>query len=193
MNHSSTAELQLHYSILENKENFLPALKEFYQEHLVACLHQWYGPAIVHDASLVHEAVYETFRYYMEHPRTFNPAQGSLKGFLEIAADKIMQSILERENQPVQQVPVQHVLARYFDNELDLALASLVINKVDNLQEYISLLNIGSYRMAQQLVEVRRQTERIRKTLIGVPLPAPARKRKTPSAARRRVSHLVQH
>jgi hypothetical protein len=162
---ASAAELQLHFTILESKKNSLSLLTNEYSEHLLECIQRWYGNALYNDPTLAYEAVYESLRFYTEHPRNFNPEHGCLVRFLELHADRVMQNIFEREKFNVQIKSIDHHLARYFDNERDIQLAKLAMKKDGNFAALVLLLDIGSYRIAEQVAEISRQTDRIMKTL----------------------------
>ena len=162
---ASAAELQMHFTILESNKNSLSLLTNQYSEHLLGCINSWYGNALYEDPTLAYEAVYESLRFYAEHPRNYNPEHGCLLRFLELHADRAMQNIFVRENFNVQIKSIDHHLARYFDNELDIGLAKLVMEKEFNFAAFVLLLDIGSYRIAEQVAEISRQTERISKTL----------------------------
>ena len=162
---ASASELQMHFTILESKKNSLSLLTNQYSEHLLECINRWYGNALYEDPTLAYEAVYESLRFYAEHPRNYNPEHGCLLRFLELHADRAMQNIFARENFNVQIKSIDHHLARYFDNELDIQLAKLVMEKEFNFAAFVLLLDIGSYRIAEQVAEITRQTERISKTL----------------------------
>jgi hypothetical protein len=165
MNKASAPELQLHFTILERKKNALSIVTNQYSEHLLECIHQWYGTALYDDPSLAYEAVYESLRYYTEHPRNYNPQHGCLVRFLELHADRCMQTIFGREKINIQIKSVDRHLARFFDNELDVQLAKMIIKKNADFSDYVILLDIGSYRIAEQVAEISRHTDRIRKTL----------------------------
>jgi hypothetical protein len=162
---ASAPELQLHFTILERKKNSLSLLTDQYSEHLLECINQWYGAALYDDPSLAYEAVYDSLRFYTEHPRNFNPEYGCLVRFLELHADRSMQNIFSRENINVQIKSADHHLARYFDNELDIQLAKLIMKKDTDFSAFVLLLDIGSYRIAEQVAEISRHTLRIKKTL----------------------------
>lgn len=162
---ASALELQLHFAILERKKNALSVLTSQYSEHLLECIHHWYGTALYDDPSLAYEAVYESLRYYTEHPRNYNPQYGCLVRFLELHADRSMQTIFGREKINVHIKSVDHHLARLFDNELDVQLAKMVMKQTADFSAYVILLDIGSYRIAEQVAEISRHTDRIRKTL----------------------------
>ena len=162
---ASALELQLHFTILERKKNSLSLLTNQYSEHLLECINQWYGTALYDDPSLAYEAVYESLRFYTEHPRNFNPEHGCLVRFLELHADRYMQNIFGREKINVQIKSIDHHLARYFDNELDIQLAKMVMKKNTDFPAFVLLLDIGSYRIAEQVAEISRHTDRIKKTL----------------------------
>lgn len=162
---ASVPELQLHFTILERKKNSLSLLTNQYSEHLLECINQWYGSALYDDPSLAYEAVYESLRFYTEHPRNFNPEHGCLVRFLELHADRSMQNIFGREKINIQIKSVDHHLARYFDNELDIQLAKLIMKKETSFSAFVILLDIGSYRIAAQVAEISRHTKRIKKTL----------------------------
>jgi hypothetical protein len=162
---ASASELQLHFTVLERKKDSLSLLTNQYSEHLLDCINRWYGNALSHDPTLACEAVYESLRFYTEHPRIFNPQHGCLVRFLELLADRTMQSIFEREKINVQIKSIDHHLARYFDNELDIQLAKLIMKKETDYSAFVRLLDIGNYRIAGQVAEISRHRERIKKTL----------------------------
>jgi hypothetical protein len=174
---SSTADLQLHYSLLECNKNILPKLSEKYSDHLLKCLNRWYKRHLTHDASLACEAVYNTLQFYSEHPRLFNPEHGSLLRYLEISVDRMMQQIFERENYHIQINAIDHILAKYFDNELDIQCAKLMLRNENETAAFVGLLNIGDYRIAQQLSEVQRQKDRVKKILDVMPSQPSVRKK----------------
>jgi hypothetical protein len=167
---ASTAELQLHFSILEARINSFKNLTDQYSEHLFGCLNNWYKNSIYHDVSLAHEAVFESLKLYFEHPKTYNPEQGCLKKFLEICVDRTIQKIFEREKFQVHVNSIDHILARHLDNEQDVQLAKLILKNQSDTSAFVRLLDIGSYRIGQQLVEIRRHTDRIKKVLNILPL-----------------------
>jgi hypothetical protein len=178
---ASAPELQLHFIILERKKDSLSLLTNQYSEHLLECICRWYGNALSDDPTLAYEAVYESLRCYIEHPRNFNPEHGCLVRFLELLADRSMQSIFEREKMKIQIRSIDHHLARYFDNELDIQLAKLIMKKEMDYSAFVRLLDIGSYRIAGQVAEISRHTERIKKTLDA--------NRRNIFSIRRRVKH----
>lgn len=162
---ASTLELQLHFAVLESKKNSLSLLTNQYSEHLLKCLNGWYGTALYEDPTLAYEAVNDALRFYTERPRNFNPQHGSLVRFLELHVDRCMQEIFRRENLNFQITSIDHHLARVFDNELDMQLAKLIMKKNAEFSAFVILLDIGSYRIAEQVAEISRHTERIKKTL----------------------------
>ena len=162
---ASVTELQMHFTILECNKNSLSLLTSKYSEHLLTCLNKWYGNSLYDDPTLAYEAVYESLRSYCEHPRKFNPEHGGLVRFLELNTDRVMQKIFEREKFSVQTKSLDHYLARYFDNERDMQLAKLILQNEKDIPAFVLLLDIGSYRIAEQLAEITRHTCRIKKTL----------------------------
>lgn len=165
MNKASSAELHLHFSILENKSGSFARLSDLYSIPLFGCLNRWYGIYIYPEVSLAHEAVYECLKFYFRHPRIFNPEHGCLQKFLEITVDRTMQNIFEREKYTIPANSLDHILAKYFDDEQDVQLAKLILQDENELSVYVNLLDIGSYRIGQQLFEIGRQRNRIKKIL----------------------------
>jgi hypothetical protein len=53
----------------------------------------------------------------------------------------------------------------HFDNEQDVQLAKLIIQNENNVSAFVNLLDIGSYRIGVQLLEIKRQRDRIKKRL----------------------------
>jgi hypothetical protein len=101
--------------------------------------------------------------------------------FLELTADRTMQNIFEREKINVQIKSVDHHLAMYFDNERDVQTAKLIINNKAEVPAFVLLLDIGSYRIGDQLSEITRHIDRIKKIL--------DENRTTMFSVRRRVKH----
>lgn len=174
---STSAELQLHFSLLECSKSILPKLSEQYSDHLLKSLNRWYKRHLANDASLACEAVYNTLQFYAEHPRQYNPEQGSLLRYLEISVDRMMQQIFERENYQIQINSIDHLLAKYFDNELDLQFAKIMLKNENETAAFVGLLNIGSYRIAQQFSEIQRQKDRLKKVLDVIPSQPSVRKK----------------
>jgi hypothetical protein len=162
---ASASELQLHFSLLECNKNSLSVLTKHYSEHLLGCLHNWYGDSLMNDPTLAYEAVYQSLRSYSEHPRKFNPEHGSLIRSLELNCDRTMQLIFEREKCHVHHKSIDQYLARHFDNERDVELARLLLKNNNDHSAFVNVLDIGSYRIAQQLVEISRHSGRIKKIL----------------------------
>ena len=162
---ASNPELLLHFAVLESGNSSLTNLTKIYSEHLLTCLSKWYGTALYDDPSLAYEAVYQSLRHYTEHPRKYNPEHGGLVRFLELNADRTMQEIFEREKYSVRPDSIDHQLARLFDNERDIQLAKLILKKENDVPAIVDLLDIGSYRIAEQLAEIQRHTQRIQKIL----------------------------
>ncbi|MBL7698749.1 MAG: hypothetical protein JNK79_11340 [Chitinophagaceae bacterium] len=162
---ASNPELLVHFAVLESGNNSLANLTNIYSEHLLTCLSKWYGSALYDDPSLAYEAVYQSLRHYSEHPRKYNPEHGGLARFLELNADRAMQEIFEREKYSVRSASIDHQLARLFDNERDFQLAKLILKNENDVPAFVDLLDIGSYRIAEQLSEIKRHTQRIQKIL----------------------------
>lgn len=162
---ASSSELQLHFSIIEKKGGSFAKLNDRYSEHLLSCLNRWYDVYISPEVSLAHEAVYECLKFYFRHPRMFNPEHGCLQKFLEIGVDRIMQNIFNREKYSFPNNDINHILSLHFDNEQDMYLAKLIIQNENDIASFVHLLDIGSYRIGQQLSEIERQRNRIKKRL----------------------------
>jgi predicted RNA binding protein YcfA (HicA-like mRNA interferase family) len=161
MNNPSPAEIALHASIVNQQRGSFDKLLDQYGTHLLTCLKRWYGACIQQDELLAQETVYTVFNHYFSHPLLFNAQQGSLKKFLEIQADRIIQKILSRENYVLHPPQLNHLLTLHFDNEQDIQLARLLLRNEGSLLAYAHLLNAGGYPMHQLLSEVNRQKERI--------------------------------
>jgi hypothetical protein len=173
---ATASEIKSHFLILEKQPNAFELLSTQYSEHLLSCLIKWYNNVLYHDASLAHEAVYETLRFYFDHPRKFNPEHGSLKVFLELCSDRMMQNIFRREGIETRSSSIQHLLAFHFDNERDIELARLILKNKSDVPLFVNLLDIGSYRIEQQLAEIGRHIKRIDKILSGIRFPARRRR-----------------
>lgn len=76
------------------------ALSKLYTVHgdsIITSLKSWYPKVAQKDEALILEAVNEAFSGFFNNPATFNPEISSLKRFLEVAADRDLKNILNRE------------------------------------------------------------------------------------------------
>ena len=161
--------MELHSIVLSSEGNCYSLINERYSEHLLKCLVKWYKKHLQHNMHLANEAVYKTIRYYTDHPKTYNPLQGSLARFLELCTDKMMQQIFQRENHRIHITGIDHILSKYFESEKDLAFAKLVLRNESDLSQYVSIIDTSSMRIGQLQSEIHREKERIQKKLITIP------------------------
>lgn len=97
MSHTKNEELELHRAVMDKDDLALAKIFGLYSDHLIACLKRWFPKPARQDEALVLEAVNEAFWGYYKNPVTFNPKKNTLERFLEIAADRDMRNILQRE------------------------------------------------------------------------------------------------
>jgi hypothetical protein len=90
-------ELELHSLIQISDDIALAKLYDLYGESIVKSLKRWFQKVASIDEALIFEAVNEAFFGYYRNPGTFDPNQNSLHRFLEIAADRDLKNILQRE------------------------------------------------------------------------------------------------
>ncbi|WDO13958.1 hypothetical protein MH928_04475 [Flavobacterium sp. WW92] len=94
---ANNKEIELH-NLIKNKDDLaLAKLYDLYSESLVAIIKSKYQQASKRDYLFAEEAVTEALFGYYRNPDTFNPELNTLKGFLEMAAKRDMQNILDRE------------------------------------------------------------------------------------------------
>ena len=97
MTKATAKEIEYHNLILAEDDLALAKLFDFYGEKITASLKSWYSKYARQDEVLILEAVNEAFWGYYKNPHTFNPEHSTLKRFLEIAAERDLKNILERE------------------------------------------------------------------------------------------------
>lgn len=95
-------ELKFHSSVMAKDDLALAKLYDLYSEHIIKCLKNWYPKHANQDEALILEAVNEAFFGYYKNPQTFNPQINTLVRFLEIAADRDIINILNREKKVAQ-------------------------------------------------------------------------------------------
>jgi RNA polymerase sigma-70 factor (ECF subfamily) len=89
--------LELHLLIKEGNDLALTKLYDYYGAGIVLALRQWYPTLAKKDSDYFLEAVNEAFFGYYKNPYIFDPGKGTLKRFLEVAAERDLLNILERE------------------------------------------------------------------------------------------------
>jgi hypothetical protein len=117
---ASDKELELHLLIKGNNDLALSKLYDLYGESIVVCLKKWFKNIATKDEALILEAVNEAFWGYYKNPNTFDPNLNSLQRFLEIAADRDLRNILQREKKYLnrQQLPENVELQEKFWNSV---------------------------------------------------------------------------
>lgn len=94
---ATNVELDLH-NLVKSSDDF--ALMKLYDLHgleVARKLKRWYPMIAVSDEALITEAVTEAFFGYHNNPYTYNPELNTLRRFLEIAAERDLKNILQRE------------------------------------------------------------------------------------------------
>lgn len=89
-------EIQLHNSIKEKDDIALSKLYDMYGDYLVKTIKARY-PKSYQDESFAFEAVNEALFGYFNSPDTFDPQLNTLKRFLEIAAERDILNLLQKE------------------------------------------------------------------------------------------------
>lgn len=144
---ASDKELELHLLIKENNDLALSKLYDLYGEPIVVCLKKWFQNIAITDEALILEAVNEAFWGYYRNPNTFDPNLNSLQRFLEIAADRDLRNILQREKKYLnkQQIPENVELQEKFWNSVKKDGQSTDENIIE--QQSLELVNkeLGSY------------------------------------------------
>lgn len=113
-------ELEQHALIMARNDLALAKLFDELGVHIVVTLKKWYEKVSSMDEALILEAVNEAFWGYYKNPETYNPNQNSLLRFLEIAAERDLKNILEREKKHFNKknVPENVELAESFWNRI---------------------------------------------------------------------------
>jgi hypothetical protein len=99
-------ELEQHALIISRNDFALAKLFDELGDHIVAALKKWYEKVANMDEGLILEAVNEAFWGYYKNPETFNPNQNTLLRFLEIAAERDLKNILEREKKHLKKINI---------------------------------------------------------------------------------------
>jgi RNA polymerase sigma-70 factor (ECF subfamily) len=89
--------LELHLLIKVGNDLALAKLYDCYGGDIVSALRRWYPNLAKDDNDYFLEAVNEAFFGYYKNPYTFDPGKSTLKRFLEVAAERDLLNILERE------------------------------------------------------------------------------------------------
>jgi hypothetical protein len=93
----SANDLELHQLILSSNDLALGKIYDAYGQIIADKLKALYNKTARTDHALIYEAVSEALWGYFRNPSTFDPHKKSLLGFLEIAAERDLLNILERQ------------------------------------------------------------------------------------------------
>lgn len=117
---ASDLELSMHSLIQDKDDLALAKLYDLYGESVVLSLKKWFPNIARKDESLILEAVNEAFLGYYNNGQTFNPHKSTLLRFLEIAADRDLKNILQREKKHFQKqnIPEDVELEEHFWNSV---------------------------------------------------------------------------
>jgi len=94
---ATVEEQHLHTAVLGGDDLALSKLYTLYGASVISSLKNWYGKTAQKDEALFLEAVNEAFWGYFNNPANFDPEQGTLNRFLEVAAERDLINILARE------------------------------------------------------------------------------------------------
>lgn len=89
--------LELHSLVKGRDDLAFAKLYDYYGAAIATALQRWYPKIARNDDAFVLEAVNEAFLGYYKNPETFDPNKNTLQRFLEIAAERDLINILERE------------------------------------------------------------------------------------------------
>lgn len=90
-------ELELHSLIMAGDDLALAKLYDHHGESIFTALCRWYPKIAQKDKAFLLEAVNEAFWGYYKNPQTFDPDKNTLQRFLEIAAERDLINLLQRE------------------------------------------------------------------------------------------------
>ena len=155
-----------HHGILQQEEACYQELLNAYQQPLLDHILDGFGNYLRHDLTLANEAVWLAFQYYLQYPHCYQPSKGSLYCYLQIHAERNIQKLLHQENRNWHFQHLDYILARYFDNELDIRLAKLVLKGEKSWLVFANLLDTGELPIAMQLKEISRNIARISQKLL---------------------------
>jgi len=94
---ASNKELKLHNAIKHKDNLALAKLYDLYGDSLVTTLKSRYPRASSRDELFIFESVNEALFGYYKNPETYNPELNTLKRFLEMAAERDLLNILQKE------------------------------------------------------------------------------------------------
>ncbi len=176
MKNISHAELHLHRLIIQRPDtDTLNLLIKTFSEHLLKYLQRCYRKHVSNSQD-INEAVYHALEWYHEHPMMYVAEHGSMKKFLELRADRNLQEILRRRQNPIHIGGVSHVLACYVDNERDYRVAKLLLKNEHDLSSYISFIDTSVLRFNQIKSDVHRLKKRVEQIIARIPNLKPSRK-----------------
>lgn len=93
----NTQNIALHELIMAGDDLALLKLYDQYGDSIVLSLRSWYPNVAQKDLTHILEAVNEAFLGYYKNPSTFDPNKGNIKRFLEIAAERDLINLLQKE------------------------------------------------------------------------------------------------
>ena len=143
---ASDKEKEIHHLILNGDAIALSKLFDLYGDYLIKVTKRRYPKCAKSDASLIVEAVNEGLLGYFRNPRTFNPELNTLKRFLEIASERDLKNLLEKN--------AKHTKGRIEVSE-DVELEENFWNRVkkDNGSADDSLINEETIRLVTNELE----------------------------------------
>jgi len=94
---ASKVELELHALVSSGDSLALTKLYDAYGERIIVLLGARYPKVANKDDAQIYDSVNQAFFGYHRNPGTFDPEKSTLKRFLEIAAERDLKNILEKE------------------------------------------------------------------------------------------------
>jgi len=94
---ASKAEIEIHFLVSSGDSLALTKLYDEYGDRIVSLLGTRYPGVARQDDAQLYDAVNQAFFGYHRNPGTFDPEKNTLQRFLEIAAERDLKNILEKE------------------------------------------------------------------------------------------------
>ena len=192
MTKASIEEIELHNLILAKDDRAFAILCDRYLEDVIQSIRRFNPKIHLTDSSLIPQVVIDSFYSYFERPEKFNCTKQSLVRFLIMDAEADLKNALakqkrltsklaalgftnENELEPdtpelrminqEAEVILQAELFRFFENEIDVELANLILLRERDTGVYAEVLKITHLDFEEQQQEVKRHKDRVKKVL----------------------------
>lgn len=192
MTKASIEEIGLHNLILAKDDRAFAMLCDRYLENIIGHINRFNPKIHSGDSSLIPQVVIDSFYSYFNRPEKFDESKQSLVKFLIMDAEGDLKNALAKQkrlackllaietsnedeqendtpelrliNQEAEAI-LQSELSGLFENEMDVEIANLILQRERETGVYADVLKITHLDFEEQQREVKRHKDRIKKVL----------------------------